>query len=597
MGRTVVDSRVAIDADIGNRRRGDDDVGTAGPVIVIGAADLHVGRVGADIRVGRKFGGIGHAVFGVKNRIAFLSADRNGVAVAVVDLFNTGDRHIGDVGRSDDDVGAAGPVVVVGAGNLDVGRVGADIRVGRKFGGIGHAVFGVKDRIAFLSADRNGVAVAVVDLFNAADRHVGDRRRGDRSGNCVCGRSDVVGENGGVPLKGVGHGDGVIADIGGFKRARSGHGDFVGRGNAADFAERDHRIGLPVVDLAGDRGAGDRYRGLFDDRSHRVGRPVAETVVALDEEVVGAGILVGVGISPGFTVFGIERRGDGPFEDDQVRNLAAVDNGRPLGAADLFDRAQVDDPAVDALVPDSVELGVVIGVDSGVQRLAVAGERISVCGKENAAVIFHEVGSELHGRQVGVAADGDRLIDVQQVVPHDDAVRETEHGAVLAADRTQSVVREGDVDAGIGAARGGDPLVVAGNHDVGEGQFAVAVADRPVRSGVSDENGIGDIGRAARRQIEGGAVGTGGVFGEDRIRNRNFGVLGGVDAAGVGFRAVLGEDRVGDGQDGTGRGIDGPAHLPGVGTGNVNLIEGQIAGVIDRAPVLGGVAVGQRKPG
>ena len=299
---TVIGALPAFDGDVFNFGGADDHVAGTGPVVVVFAADLDVDEVDAGIGVGRIFGGVGLAVFGVKNNIAVLGVDRDRIGVAVVIDIDTVDGDIVNRGRSDNNIGIAVPVVIVGTADLDVGRVGADIRERRKRSQIiGFAVERVGNHIALLQThNRYRVETAVIDCFNAGNRHVGDIGRVNIDAGAA------------IPVVVVGAAhfdkDVVSADLGkgrilgkiiGFTVERV--SDHIAVLNTFDF----DRIGVAVI---GFKGIDKFDTGNLGGSNHNIGVAV-EIIITfaadLDVGRVGADIRIGrsLGQFIGYTVF------------------------------------------------------------------------------------------------------------------------------------------------------------------------------------------------------------------------------------------------------------------------------------------------------
>ena len=188
---------------------------------------------------------------------------------AVVDLLGGGDGADRQFGGRDRHDGAAGPVAVIGALNLDINFVGSGIGEFRLIGCVILGVERVENDVArFGAADGNRVLIAVIHTGVSLQGHgeVGGRdQRADR----IFRWRDVVAVH--IAAYGVGDVDVVAADrrIGERAVGGDGHRRQIGGDNPADRPERNLGFGIPVVDLVGDRCAADRNlaRGDFESRA------------------------------------------------------------------------------------------------------------------------------------------------------------------------------------------------------------------------------------------------------------------------------------------------------------------------------------------
>ena len=592
--RAVIDERKIVEGDVdrpfgdrgGKRLSRRSDI--VGIVDRIGHADV----VRADFRAReRAFGGNRHIV--ARNDSADPAERDFGAGRPVVNLvgdFGAADRELF---RIDRERRLAGPVFIIVAADLDIYVIGARVGVFGELGRPGLAVERVENGVGRLGpVEGDRVGLAVVGRFGIVERKALDFRRGDRGGDRLGNRSGIVRRV--APQQGVGDFNIVGSDIGRRERAGNRHVDMVAGNDAGDFAESDFGAGRAVIGFVGGGCAADGKLQRGDFAGDLIDFLFAGDVGAdFHEEGVSADVARKGNVAPPLAVFGILRPGDRTMGGDRRLKFPIVYNGGSVSVDDLFDRAQVERAAVEAVVPDRVEFGVVVLRFPRALRLVVSPERVAVFGKQVAAVIGDEVVSERNVRKVGVAADRAVGAQVQRRIAADqNAVVEDERRPALAADRAAQVVRNRDVRRGVlSAVRGGEPLLVPRKNDVDHIQLAAVVADRAVRRRVADENRVGDIDHRVVPQVDRPAVGDVRVPREIRTGNIGAHALFDEDRAAVRFRRVVGEGRIGHRQGRADRRIDRSAVLAGVGIRDRDLVEGQIAGVVNRAAVTRAVAV------
>ena len=483
------------------------------------------------------------------------------------------------------------------------------------------------DRDRFRRADRNrtvGQGDRTFQIVGEGDRHrrlkrFGIRRRLAQRGQIVVGvdhivegghhqrrifglddfaPEDFVGRRDVVPRhfarNGVGNRDVVDARFGRgkFTRPRNDHLVVEGR----NLADDDLRVGAAVVVAADDRRAGNRQLKRRDRAGHFIDFLFARLGADGNPECVTAGVAESQGVGPGFAVCGILNRSDRTVEGDRSLIFAVKDDRRAVSVGDLLQRAQIERAAVVAVVPRRVGRGGVIGGIPGVGRLIVPPQRVAVGGKKITAVVFDEVDPERDVRKVVVAADDRVVTEIHRLVAVDhDAVVEEERGVVGAADRAARVVRDRDVRRRGRPARSRKPLLVSGNHHVGQRELTAVVADRAVRSRVVRKEGVGDIDNRAVPNIDRTTVSAGRVSGKGRTADLRLRALVDKDTAAVSFGRVVDKGRVDHGQAALFRRVNRAAEFAGKGVGDKNVLKGQIARAVNGAPFADVIAVFERQ--
>ena len=213
--------------------------------------------------------------FAVQDPLDRAEMNRRGVG-PVVNLVvdrRAADRHLA-LGNREGRL--AGPVAVIVT--ADRYRNSVRPRVGkRRHVGVDLAAVGVDDVVVlFKAGNRERVRLAVVDVVAAGEGNIeicGDNVRLDRFAD----RSDVVRRV--VAGKRVGHRHVLVFP--GFRvgeRAGGSHQNVVADDHARRRAERDDRVGRPVVDLILRLGAADRQLQRRDRRTRRGRRRIEDVV-------------------------------------------------------------------------------------------------------------------------------------------------------------------------------------------------------------------------------------------------------------------------------------------------------------------------------
>ena len=386
-----------------------------------------------------------------------------------------------------------------------------------------------------------------------------------------------------------------LARLGRSELTRADHRHVVVEGR--HVADQNLGVGRPVLLLLGHARTGHGQLKRRDLGGNKVDFLVAADGRRLHPDLVRPGVADRRDFAPRLAVERIENRVDRTVELERNERLAAEGQGRPLDGHDLFDRADVDRAAVEAVAADRVKRRDVVRRAPGVHHLVVADRSIAVGGEQVAAVVHHEVRAERHRRKVDVAAgrragaqieNADLVFDFRIALVHQDAVIERESRPAFAADRAAEIPRNRHVHGGVHpAVRRGDPLVVPDDDDVGQIQLAAVIAQSAVRRDVVHEDRIGDVHDRFVPDVDRRAVRSGAVPVEIRTGNIGRRRLFDVEAAAVRLGVVVRKDAVDHRQVRAGADVNRAPRAAGVGVGHRHVVERQVAARSDRAPLAG----------